>query len=732
MKRLVTAAAVWMVCLSAAQAVSLGRARGAAIVGRPLDLSIPVTWTAQDGPVSASCFAAEVFYGDVRVPASQVQIGVGNLSTSEFSLNLRASESVNEPVVTVYLRATCGSSVSRRYVLLADAPTEQAATGAPTVLPWVTVPDATGAPSAASTAATPSRAGSSTANAPRADGGASGRASRPRDEAAPAPAATPRTNKRAVAPAPRETRARDAAKSLPSARITPAAPKGAPRLQVDLLDLAALSYDPMLRSSREMISQPGDEATRTQAAALWRVLNTDPAELLRDTQRLANAEAELNKLKTSNQQQVAEISTLRTQLTQANKERFANPLVYGLGALSLLLLGGLLWAWRRQGSGIATHAPWWQRPSRAKARASAPSALQDELDDEDFIIQGSSDPAPLDGRSPPPPAPLAAGAALPPHSRRTMPSYRAVMTESDSVIPSAWADIVREREAQTPSGFSQLSGARTSGSHMAEELLDIQQQADFFMTLGQPDQAIEVLRNHISENIETSALAYIDLFDIYHQTSRRSEYNELRDEFNRVFNAEIPEFERYSAGSRGLAEYRSAMSRIESLWPAPKVLEVIEESIFRKPDRDSEPFDMLAYRELMLLYSVAKELNETDQSVGEVALDLDLQDGDGMTQMQPLPTSSGTAKAFDPTRTTPLPVHEHTDYSELDGMVIPSSNELGVDVDLAILNDDTAKLLRDVAPSQSPATDASATDRPTLEFDFQSKPQAGKIIKGKG
>ena len=34
----------------------------------------------------------------------------------------------------------------------------------------------------------------------------------------------------------------------------------------------------------------------------------------------------------------------------------------------------------------------------------------------------------------------------------------------------------------------------------AEELVDIQQQADFFMSLGQADQAIEVLREtHIRE-----------------------------------------------------------------------------------------------------------------------------------------------------------------------------------------------------------------------------------------
>jgi hypothetical protein len=91
-------------------------------------------------------------------------------------------------------------------------------------------------------------------------------------------------------------------------------------------------------------------------------------------------------------------------------------------------------------------------------------------------------------------------------------------------------------------GYSDFANSNFASSRLVstEELFDIQEQADFFMSLDQPEQAIAVLKNHITDNVETSALAYMDLFDIYHRTNREADYQELREEFNRVFNAQVP------------------------------------------------------------------------------------------------------------------------------------------------------------------------------------------------
>ena len=213
---------------------------------------------------------------------------------------------------------------------------------------------------------------------------------------------------------------------------------------------------------------------------------------------------------------------------------------------------------------------------------------------------------------------------------------------------------------------SALGGSR---SVAAEELFDIQQQADFFVSLGEDDQAIAVLRNHLSESHEPSPLAYLDLFKLYHRLGRRAEYEELRDEFNRVFNAGAPAFERYSDKGRGLDAYESAFGRIQSLWPQPRVLDLIERSLFRDDEEaDGEVFDLEAYRELLMLHAIAKDIVQREQG-SERPPEF------RKTSLQPLKAVSRAAPlapAEEPRRpTVPMDLH-----------VIPPASQLGSPLDV--------------------------------------------------
>jgi pilus assembly protein FimV len=727
---------------SAVHAMSIGRARGTAIVGRALDLSVQVALAPQDGLPESRCFAAEIFYGDNRVAPSAVQVAVERLVGSDLILSVRSSVAVDEPVVTVYLRATCPSAVSRRYVLLADAPTEQAG---PVGLPQAAAPQ----PANSQTLQTsPLRTAPSAGAAAQASDPSSARTSREQRAAERRAAREQARLSRATEPAQAGQSPRAPATGSASAKRKADAPAVSPvmrsRLQVDLLDLAAIG-EPQLRSSREMLSAPtADEGARAQAAALWRALNADPADALKDAQRVATIEAELRKLSASAQQQSSQIGVLKGQLEQAQRERYANPLVYALAGLLLLALLTAAWVWQRSRSAQASNSPWWQR-DRSEQRLNlegidqSPGEFSDAQSNDRFPTADALSPAKSTAKPQPPAA----------QSMVTAQAGKGAAASGEAIIPSSWNDLVRQQDAYPSANAnpklaadfaqSQYSQARST---KAEELHDIQQQADFFMTLGQPDQAVEVLRNHIAEDIETSALAYIDLFDIFHKTGRRSDYDQLREEFNRVFNAEVPEFSDYASGSRGLEDYTAAISRIESLWPSPKVMEVIEESIFRKPDRDNEPFDVLAYRELLMLYALAKDINQIPQRAGEVALDFDVEgsesanDQPALTTLQALPTFAMASESFDPTRTTPIPTQESDDYGDLDDVMIPSSTPHGVDVDLGLFNDDddtfpgaTVKA-QGAGPAAAPVAESDETSAPMLELDLEpSDQQPGKIIK---
>ena len=144
----------------------------------------------------------------------------------------------------------------------------------------------------------------------------------------------------------------------------------------------------------------------------------------------------------------------------------------------------------------------------------------------------------------------------------------------------------------------------------AEELFDVQQQSEFFVSLGQHEQAIGVLREHIAANPGTSALVYLDLLGVLHLLGRHDEYAAVAREFGQKFNAQVPDFEGFSAQGRSLEDYPDALARIMESWPSQGTAELIEELVFRKPGSPDESFELPAYQELLLLYAVARDLSE--------------------------------------------------------------------------------------------------------------------------
>lgn len=143
----------------------------------------------------------------------------------------------------------------------------------------------------------------------------------------------------------------------------------------------------------------------------------------------------------------------------------------------------------------------------------------------------------------------------------------------------------------------------------SEELLDIRQQADFFLTVEQHEKAIELLSTRIAQCGESSPLICLDLLKIYHSLGRKADFDILRAEFNHWFTGRVPEFASFQDEGRPLSSYPPVLNRIVELWPAHSVLDYIENCIYQhsstQPDAD---FDLQAYRELLLLHSIAKRI----------------------------------------------------------------------------------------------------------------------------
>lgn len=422
-----------------------------------------------------------------------------------------------------------------------------------------------------------------------------------------------------------------------------------PRLVIDPLELLA-ERSPVLKASPEMLSTPTDNLQqRATSAALWRALNSQPLDLLRDLERVERLEAQANTVRSQNVQQQQRIEMLNSQLDKARAERYSNPMIYALSGLALLLmlLSGFFW-WRSRRAAASAPAWWLAQKGESQMAGDWQHAKPDHSDESDPSFDyGMGRLTPQSGLAGKKTAPAASQTAMsntacesqeiaapkatnadqhiavsadldldldldlsmPAGGGQGLPASPGIKAAAKPVVKSGTRPTPKP-SAATPSDFmlSQMGMARAVNT---EELFDVQQQADFFVSLGQFDQAISVLKEHIKDNVQTSALAYLDLFNIYHNLDRKVDYSLLRDDFHKVFNAVAPKFEDFGNKTRGLESYFVAMARIQALWPSPKVLDVIEESVFRKPGEEGdEAFDLEAYRDLILLHTLIKGMME--------------------------------------------------------------------------------------------------------------------------
>ena len=420
----------------------------------------------------------------------------------------------------------------------------------------------------------------------------------------------------AAAPAPRAEKAQNkpaisGAKSIPADK-----PKS--RLTLEPIDLLA-EHDPSLKPSAELRTVPtNDPAQRSAAAALWRAIAAHPEDILGDSVKLKTLESAVSWLQVQMKKSQLDMQDFGENIKKAEAEKYANPLVYGLSFLLFSAALGLVITFRKRSAQVSSDScdqPWWRKGAgKPVGWADSAEALKSSSPTAGFEVDRSATSGNFDG-------PSICYLDLCEAGNKVKSKPGSVSREEASLLESRSgvrpAPVSEDPTINLRADFAQ-SMSFAGRAVKAEELFDVQQQADFFVSLGQKDQAIEVLRSHIEESEETSALVYPDLQKLHHQLNEKLGFEAFRQEFNARFNTETSELEAYSdaASGEGLQGYPIAMSRIVALWPSAKVLNVIEQSMFRQPDSQITTFDLEAYRELLLLYAMIKDILHA-QSVGK-------------------------------------------------------------------------------------------------------------------
>jgi pilus assembly protein FimV len=575
-----TALAVALLCsLPAASALTIERPTGAVVLGQPLDLTVKVTRSPGE-EFDGLCAQADVLFGDTQLESSRVSL-VAEPSASGDSLRfrVRSNNAVDEPVVSVGMRVGCKQIVSRRFVLLSELPADlQPTMAAPRVNPAPVV------------------------------------VARP-------VLVTPPTNLSEAVSLPTEP----PKKAVSVVRKKPATSSAAPvasRLQLTPIDLSQ-DWDPLLKATTEMLSQPTEDAAKRQeAAALWRYLNLSPKEML----RLSTQEQELNQLKLMMVKSQQQMQELNQQLQNAEDQRFANPVVYGLAGLLVALLAGLGYFYHRATRNGTIQREWWKtdkkdadfKPSEFPLDSHLPASEKPLLPSSEgqvADVKTSIAPQGAEGGVKPK-GPLAAPTPGPQTTALATSAEDALGADLDFVIdgePEQEAEGAKPPDGQRDFEPSMSSSMRSINTH---DMLDVRQQAEFFMTLGQYEEAIDLLQNSIGQTEDANPLVYLDLLKMLHTLSRRTEFDSIRQNFNRIFSGRVPPYATFNEPTKGLEDYPHLCDTIVATWPSSSSIEFMESSMVRGTDIVvSGRVELEAFRDLLMLHAIAKLLNGSDEGV---------------------------------------------------------------------------------------------------------------------
>jgi hypothetical protein len=572
-----------LVALAAADVHALGFGAGttATTIGQPLDFS--ATIDGDDFDPTDRCVFAEVRVGDSRLAADVRATLESGPRPGERRVRVTTRGGIDEPVATIDVTIGCASRLSRRFVAFIDPPTLRLATAEPApFVPQHVESEVAGLVDVVR-ASSPLRA--------RADGA------------------------RRAAPV------RVVAKASPR-RAATARRSAGPRLQLDgpsLPPSGAASAPEPAEAPQTAIASSRSKASGTAHASEARA-DEAAAALAVERARIAELEAVLAQVRGEAEAQRKALAALQASLRDAEAERHAGVtrLLLAIAVPLLLVFGWMAWALHHRGSANARwleanrHRP----PGGAAAAAAVPAAIVD-------------DPAPR--ISQPPSEWIRAPQAIVPV---TAPAAIGGLEVTTVLAPqSHYARLAREEASANAAPPHEPASP-------LDELLDLEQQVEFYAVLDQEDAAVALLESHLRRHGTTSPLPYLHLLDLHRRSGHRGAFERVRSEHGGRFAAAAAEWDDADGGERGLVDHAQIVANLQVLWSTPSEAIRLLETLLLARGGDTPALHLASYRDLLFLYSVARDLAAVAAATRASAIDLYLPLGDD-TPTMPLRRDDG-------------------------------------------------------------------------------------------
>ncbi|OYV29607.1 MAG: hypothetical protein B7Z79_10125 [Thiomonas sp. 20-64-9] len=567
----------------------LGAPQARAELGRPLQMDIPVRLDGRES-LPLSCVQAQAQAGESAGSIGALAIA-SQPAADGLTLALRSQQPLREPILIVRLHLACQFQRTQVYTLLVDPPAPE--------LPMIAGSAIAAAPSAGQQ--NPSRplqpvvrGGVSTSE----QAGNVPPLRPPQRESK--PLAVRNAERKALHPPVLRQREQKLRAPVRPVLVQPAAQS---RLEMDDLGAADLMASPELRLATALPAtlpnlSPEQRAQLGQLRQLIMDATAAPGEAQPTLQQINAMQARANVLQRQFEQASQQLQRSQSELALARAQRYSASVVYALVA-ALVALGALsFWLWRRGADPGLPQSPFVPasvaRPHASQAAempfaAAEPTASATSVSAQASTIQ-------------PPVMPF----GLPPSvdGRPLQPEIDA--PHLDAPPPSTWGH----------SGFDWdsrfLQPMSPDKQVHVDELMDAGHLAEYFIEMGDDDRAMDLLEKSLDDSASDSfALPYLLLFDLYRKHDRKKEFESLFRRFGRRFNVAVPTWDAAAAAQgqgRDLLDYDRAMKLITLAWGEPQSVSVLEHMLLDDPKQHHMGFDLAAYRDLLMLYTVARDL----------------------------------------------------------------------------------------------------------------------------
>lgn len=564
-------------------ALGFGRVTHNTSLGQMLEFTVPV---AADGTeqLTADCVSAEVYLGDSRVPPGSV---ISRLEWSADSLVrlLRVSTTVrvDEPVVNVTLAAGCPPRLTRQFVLFIDPPAQpvqvlaespQATPAVPVAPPAAVVAKADGSPARVSTESRTGLAGESqtTRSVEPRRTAKRNRSAKPDPAAAGSPqVATPKIS---------NANASDKAKRPARLRLEPA-------------DRSAVA------AAAEQAAASAAELAASVASAAALAASEAQAAAQQQREALQAMQKQLEALKTQAEAADRNIAQMRVSLRESEEWSDRLMLAAGLlGAVVVALLACVVWLVRRKVAAAAdkSSSTWWNADSQRPGESTQFGAKA--------VPAASLPPSADDSRAWP-------------ASASSQDTAVDVLTAIDSMRRYEDEAVAEPAINLKPKAAPLVSAAELPWLS-ADELIDLEQQAEFFVALGQDDSAVSLLEQQLCGAGGGGAWPYLKLLEIYRRLENRDSYERVREGLERRFGPSTTGWIDGRTSGRPLDSYPEVTRRIESTWIEPAQAMRLIGSLMLHGDEESGVFDLTAMADLQALYLLARSSLASDSKATAV------------------------------------------------------------------------------------------------------------------